>query len=98
MNGAPVISPIQQMRFWFLFALAVLCAGPAVHAGEMKLEAQLVWATNDKESPNPKHKPVEASLVKKLQALPFKWNNYFEVNRQSFALPAKGNQKVPISK
>ena len=98
MNGALVSSPLHHMRFYFLLVMALMCAGTVAQAGEMKLEAQLIWATNDKESPDPKHKPVEASVVKKLQQLPFKWNNFFEVNRQTFVLPPKGAQKVIMSK
>ena len=98
MNGVLATSPIHPMRIYFLFVLALMCAGSATRAGEMKLEAQLIWATNDKESPDPKHKPVEAWLVKKFQTYPFKWNNYFEVNRQKFSLPPKGTQKVIMSK
>ena len=91
-------SDYHPMKSCFLFVLAVICVVPFAQAGELKLEAQLVWATNDKESPDPKHKPVEASLVKKLQQLPWKWNNWFEVNRQKFVLPPKGAQTVSMSK
>ena len=98
MNGAPVSSVHHRMKFCFLFLLALMSGGLAAQAGEMKLQAQLIWATNDKESPDPKHKAVDAALVKKLQQLPWKWNNYFEVNSQNFALPPKGTQKVSMSK
>ena len=62
--------------------LLLLGAIPIAHAGELKLEAQLIWGTNDKKSPNPKHKPVERDVEKRLKNLPFKWSNYFEVNRK----------------
>lgn len=87
-----------SMRFCILIGLALLGLASSVYAGELKLEAQLVWATNDKESPDKNHKPVEASLMKKFQQLPWKWNNYFEVNRQKLVIPAKGSQKVSMSK
>ena len=69
-------------------AVALFLAGaiPAAHAGELKLEAQLVWGTNDKKSPNPKHKAVEPDVEKRLKNLPFKWSNYFEVNRKQFKI------------
>lgn len=64
---------------------------------EMKFEAQLIWATNDKKSPNPKHKPVEPEIRKKLDELPLKWENYFEVNRKQFSLMKDGKAKESLS-
>ena len=46
-----------------------------LQAATMKLQVQLVWGTNDDHSPNPKHKPVEADVRKKLKELPLKWSN-----------------------
>ena len=67
MNGTQFFPITHPMKFCFLFVLALICVVPFAQAGELKLEAQLVWATNDKASPDPNHKPVEASLVKKFQ-------------------------------
>lgn len=64
---------------------------------ELKFEVQLIWATNDKKSPNPKHKPVEPEIRKKLDELPLKWENYFEVNRKLFSLARGGKGKVDLS-
>jgi hypothetical protein len=64
---------------------------------EMKFEVQLIWATNDKKSPNPKHKPVEPEIRKKLEELPLKWDNYFEVNRKYFKLEKDGKAKESLS-
>ena len=54
-------------------AVLVLClsmtAGSAQTA-TLKLEAQLLWGTNDGTSPNPKHKPVGPEIRKKLKELP----------------------------
>jgi hypothetical protein len=58
----------------------------------LKFEAQLIWATNDHQSPDPTHKAVDADILKKLQDLPLKWTNYFSVNRRVIevgATPAK---------
>lgn len=77
-----------------LFGLGV----PLAHAAELKLEAQLIWGTNDEKSPNPKHKPVEPEVRKRLvEDLPLKWKNYFEVNRKAFTVPEKGSKKVEMS-
>ncbi len=64
---------------------------------ETKFEVQLIWATNDKTSPNPKHKPVEPEIRKKLDELPLKWENYFEVNRKQFSVVKDGKTKQPLS-
>jgi hypothetical protein len=83
-----------------LTAVTFLGAGsPPAPPGEsnLKLEALLIWGTNDGKSPNPKHKPVEAEVRKKLQELPLKWTNYFVVNRKVLELPPKGTNKTALS-
>jgi hypothetical protein len=78
-------------------ALFLLGATPLTHAGELKLEAQLIWGTNDKKSPDPNHKPVEPDIEKRLKSLPFKWSNYFEVNRKRFKLPPGESRRERMS-
>ncbi len=68
-----------------------------VQAGEWKFEAQLIWATTNKVSPNPNHKKVDAEIQKKLSKLPLKWNNYFEVSRQEITVEKGGTNKVCLS-
>lgn len=48
---------------------------------EFRIDAQLIWGTNDKTSPDPKHTPVDPELARKFQMM--KWKYYFVVNRQS---------------
>jgi hypothetical protein len=79
------------------FLLATVLAAP-VSAGELKLEAILIWGTNDEKSPDPKHKAVDPKLAKKLKKSPFKWRNYFEVNRVKFTLAEDQTQKIELSK
>ena len=79
----------------FLLATAV---GARVQAGEIKLEAQLIWGTNEEKSPDPKHKAVEPNIAKKLKKLPFKWQHYFEVNRQKFSVAEGETRKIVLSK
>lgn len=85
----------------FLGMAAVACfllALPSMAvAADLKLEAQLIWGTNDAKSPNPNHKPAEAEVVKKLKRL-FKWSNYFEVNRQRFSVSLAEIKRVVMSK
>src|SRR5271167_3478060 len=66
-------------------ALAARAADAA--GGNLKLEAQLIWGTNDPQSPDPKHTPVDPDILKKLTGLPLKWRYYFCVNRKTFDVP-----------
>jgi hypothetical protein len=83
-----------------LMAVLFLWGGAAgvTTAGELKLEAQLIWGANDEKSPDPTHKPVDAEVAKKLKSLPFKWKNYFEVKRQQFVVPQGKTIRVAMSK
>jgi len=84
---------------WLAFGFfLVTCVGGQVQAGEIKLEAQLIWGTNDEKSPDPKHKSVESKVAKKLKKLPFKWQHYFEVNRQQFSVSQGESKKIVLSK
>ena len=77
----------------------ILSAGLLVSmAGERKMEARLIWGTNEDKSPDPKHKPLEGELAKKLRDLPFKWKNYFEVSRHLFTVNDREYTNVEISK
>lgn len=66
-------------------------------AADLKLEAQLIWGTNEGRSPDPKHKAVQAEIARKLKDLPFKWSHYFEVNRQRFTLSPTETKRVQMS-
>lgn len=80
----------MTMNFKKLFAAILLAAfaASAATAAELKLEAQLIWATGDAQSPNPKHKPAEADVQKKLASLPIKWTHFFEESRKDFTVAA----------
>lgn len=83
----------------FIFATAFLIplACLTTFAAEMKLEAQLVWASNETKSPNPKHKPVDADVRQKLASLPLKWSNFFEENRKTIHVAEGVTQQVELS-
>ncbi len=95
------LKPISARRLaWFTVVLAGLVLGSAPGAGtvpSLKLEALLIWGTNDAQSPDPKHKPVTEDVQKKLQELPFKWSRYFVVNRKLLEVPLKGSARVAMS-
>ena len=87
------------VRFGWL-PLVLLLAGLAEvrgQAAEGSFEAQLIWASNDKNSPNPKHKEVDAETRQRLGKLPLKWANYFEVNRKAFDVTAGGTNRIVMS-
>lgn len=74
-------------------------ARAVVAAQEIKLEATLVWGTNEQQSPEPSHKPVCAEVEKQLkEQLPFRWQHYFEVKRKQFTASDAGPQKIVMSK
>ena len=88
----------RRPGFWAIVFLLVATAGAQVQAGEIKLEAQLIWGTKDEKSPDPAHKAVDPKIEKKLKKLPFKWQHYFEVNRKAFSVAQGETNKVVMSK
>src|SRR2546425_8688076 len=88
----------RSLLVWFSTASLFLAVGQlGAQAGDLKLETQLLWGTNDRTSPDPKHKPVEADIAKKLKELPLKWAHYFVVKRIGFEVPPGGAKRVPLS-
>ena len=88
------------MLIWTILGLLALTAGAiSMSAGEMKLQATLVWGTDDAAPPAGKnYKPVDPEILKKLQQdLPLKWKHYFEVSRTNFTLQPKTLKQVAVS-
>ena len=79
-------------------SLVVVAQAPAAEPPGRKLEARLLWGTDDAKSPDPSHKPLDGTLAKKIKSMPLKYKNYFEVNRLSFAINDKDYTKVEMSK
>ena len=83
------------------FGIAALCflvlGASNAQAGDMKLEAQLLWGTDKSESPDPKHKQVEPEVREKLNKLPLKWTHYYLVNSEKFSVAAGKTRKVDLS-
>ncbi len=77
----------------------ILLAGSTVQtfAANLKLEAKLIWGTDDAKSPNPEHKEVDAATKEKLRKV-FKWKNYYVVNRITKPVPSRGSNKFELSK
>ena len=81
-----------------LLAFLLQCGSvsPTV-AAELKLEAKLIWATNEEKSPDPNHKPVDPATAEKLRKI-FKWKSYFVVNRLVKVVPSRGSNRFELSK
>jgi hypothetical protein len=87
----------RTLRLGFAALLFAVSLGAAT-AAERKMEARLIWGTNEEKSPNPKHKPLEGDLAKKLREMPFRWKNFFEVNRVVFNINTTNYTEVVLSK
>ncbi|HXT13399.1 MAG TPA: hypothetical protein VN873_17715 [Candidatus Angelobacter sp.] len=77
-----------------LFALLSSTGLARAGAGDMNLDAQLIWGTNDTKT-DAKLKPADPELVRKLRQSPFKWDHYFEMHREQ--IPLKLNQEKTVS-
>jgi len=95
--GMMISKTASGVRWGATLILVWVLSGLPVQAADMKLEALLVWGTNEEKSPDPTHKPVGPELKKRLHELPLKWTNYFEVKRIKFEVPTSGAKKVPLS-
>ena len=79
----------------FLFALTSAPAGPA---SKMKLQAQLIWGTNDEKPSDPNLKPIDPEVAKKLEGLPIKWKYYYVVTVKEFSVDEGATKNVEMSK
>lgn len=92
------IQLIRLPRLLFLTCLLAFVAPSIAAPVDLKLEAILIWGTNEPHPGDPKLKPVDADLEKKLKKSPFKWKYYFEVNREKFSVSESNKKKVEMSK
>jgi hypothetical protein len=65
--------------------------------GDMNIEAQLIWGTNDSK-PDATLKPAGPVLSEKLKHSPFKWDHYFEMHRELFKLKLNEEKTVTMSR
>src|SRR5262245_56218749 len=82
-----------------LAGMIAFCASSVLARGgtsDLKLQAQLVWGTNNEKPDDPKLKEVDATVAEKLRKV-FKWKNYFEVNRQHVNVVAGSAKRVKMS-
>ena len=82
----------------WLLTLALLSSSVfTIHAaGELKLQARLIWGTDSQKPNDPNLKDLDEKLTAKLKGV-FKWKNYFEVNRQQFSVSEATARRVKMS-
>ena len=86
--------------FLIFVAVALLlpvASARAADTGDMTIEAQLIWGTNDTK-PDPTLKPADTKLAAKLKGSPFKWDHYFEMHRETFKLKLNQEKTVSMSR
>lgn len=86
-------------RCWLLFlALVFSLVSVGARAEEIKLEAKLIWASNEPKSPKPEHKPADEATVAKLRK-PFpQWKYFFVETNVVQVVPSRGSNKFTLSK
>lgn len=89
---------LPRLAVAFLVLLGWVGVTGMAAAKEIKLDAQLVWGTNDDKAPNPDQKPVSADVEKRLKALPFKWQHYYEMKRRQITVAHQATQRVSMSR
>lgn len=67
--------------------IGVLIAAMSVHAADMKLQAKLIWGSNDASDKIKTHKLVEDPKLSADLHRIFKWSNYYEINTKDAAIP-----------
>jgi len=77
-------------------AAGFLCGAPSIYAEDIKVEARLIWGTNDEKSQKPKHEPVDEETAKKLRKI-FTWKNYFLETKQVIGIPSRESRKLKMS-
>jgi hypothetical protein len=92
-----VFPPFHGLLRPLVLTLLLALAG-AAQGAERQMEARLGWGTNHEKPDNSKLKPLDGALARKLKNLPLKFNNYFEVRCQSFAINDQAYTKVEMSK
>jgi len=92
----------STLRFPFFLLLGLFWATLGfglieTRGGDLKLKAQLIWATDEEKPKDKKLNEVESKLADKLRRF-YKWKNYFEVSNQNVILPPNAPQKLAMSR
>lgn len=89
-------SSIRGHAGWLLSLGLFLALALTAQAREIRLEAKLIWGTNDEKSPKKEHAPVDKVTAEKLRKV-FKWKNYFIENKVVGTVPNRGSNQFKLS-
>lgn len=78
-----------------LFPASVVCSASDTKA--LSIESQLVWGSNTT-NPPPRLRLVGPKMSARLMNSPFKWDHYYEVNRQTNSVKLNEVKTVTMSK
>ena len=88
------LKPVSLAGWLLLLALG-LCMPAA--ASDLKVEAKLIWGTNDEHYGNPnKYTRVDEPTAQKFRDT-FKWKYYYVVNQQTTNIPSRQTKRVKMS-
>lgn len=80
------------LAFLLLLSISVRAADT-----DLKLEAQLIWGSNDAPAKDATNNLVGPKIEKKLKRLPFRWEHYYVVNTQVFNVSPTETANVKMS-
>src|SRR5688572_33288212 len=85
-------SPFRRSFHFVVALLLTLALVTPAFAANLKMEAKLVWGSNE---PSDKHTPVDAATADKLQI--FKWKYYYTINNVVADIPSRETRKLKVS-
>jgi hypothetical protein len=81
-------------------SLALLClaALPSnARASDLKIEARLIWGTNDEKGAKPEYRKVGKDPAVEELKKAYQWKHYFEVTRKRTTIPSRGTTRLQMS-
>jgi hypothetical protein len=78
-----------------LASLAFSLTALPVRAADLKLEARLIWGSND-EKETVKYEPLDSELADKLHRT-FKWKNYYEITNKTASIAVSKSADLRMS-
>jgi hypothetical protein len=91
------VSPLRRAARTALTGALALLLPVSAWAADIRVEAKLIWGTNDDKYSNPKHQRVDGPTSERLSKI-FKWKNYFVVNQQTSLIPSRSTKRLQMSK
>lgn len=90
-------SPLLKFVLFLGSVLGAQCLVPdQLRAENIKVEARLIWGTNEEKSQKPKHEPVDEETAEKFRKI-FKWKNYFLEKTVKETVPNRESKRLELS-